>query len=236
MKLHYLLPLSLKLIFIISLPGLLLVGCQSTAWVEPVGTQPTAPTALTDSDLGEDVLVFGRIRWIQNDEERTDYKSGYGWNIWPQYYRLEDEQHGTLSVAEDGTFTWQLPRGTYLAYQLKWFDNWDGWHRMPLRLAFQVPHAHHAYCVGTLIIKLQAKRDLIGGLWVKDWDLALQDSCDEDRQWFEARYANLTLPLAKSLLVYDPNIPDSIQTLENKDNITDILRAIYPLFMPVEMP
>jgi hypothetical protein len=141
-----------------------------------------------------------------------------------------------VMAGTSGPNTWQLPRGTYLAYQLKWFDNWDGWHRMPLRLAFQVPHAHHVYCVGTLIIKLQAKRDLIGGLWVKDWDLALHDSCDEDRQWFEARYANLTLPLVKSLLVYDPNIPDSIQTLEKKDNIADILRAIYPLFIPVEMP
>lgn len=236
MLLRNFLPRSLRLLVVISLPGLLLAGCQSTAWIEPVGTLPTAPTELSDTELGEEVLVFGRIRWIQNGEERTDYQSGYGWNIRPQYYRLEDGQHGTLGVAEDGTFTWQLPRGTYLAYQLKWFDSWDGWHRLPLRLAFQAPQAHQAYCVGTLIVKLQAKRDLIGGLWIKDWNLELEDSCAEDQLWFAARYANLTLPLEKSLLVYDPDIPDTIQALEKKDDLADTLRAIYPLFMPVEMP
>jgi hypothetical protein len=107
---RYLLPMSLKLLVIISLTAAPLLGCQSTAWLEPIGTLPTAPTELTDTDLGEEVVVFGRIRWVQNGEERTDYKSNYGWNIWPQYYRFEDGQNGTLGVAEDGTFTWHLPR------------------------------------------------------------------------------------------------------------------------------
>lgn len=83
---------------------------------------------------------------------------------------------------------------------------------------------------------LQATRDLIGGLWVKDWDLDLQDSCAADRLWFATRYTRLTLPLEKSLLVYDPDIPDTIQALEKKDDVADVLRAIYPLFLPVEMP
>ena len=236
MRLKNVIHRNLRRFCLLSFTGFLLAGCQSTAWLEPVGTLPTASPELTNTDLDEDVLVFGRIRWIQNGEERTDYKSGYGWNIWPQYYRVEDKQHGTLAVTEDGTFTWQLPKGTYFAYQLKWFDSWDGWHRLPLRLAFQIPDAHHAYCIGTLNIKLQAKRDLIGGLWIKDWNLVLDDSCDEDQLWFTARYTNVTLPLEKSLPVYDSDIPDTVEALEKRDDIADILRAIYPLFMPVEMP
>lgn len=233
---RHLLVFLLRLLFTVSLSATLTTGCQSTAWLEPIGTLATAPTTLTNTDLGEDVLVFGRIRWIQNGEERTEYKSGYGWNVWPQYFRVEDGQNGILGVSEDGTFTWHLPAGTYLAYQLKWFDSWDGWHRLPLRLAFQVPETHKAYCVGTFTVNLQATRDLIGGLWIKDWSVDLADSCAQDQQWFKSRYTGLSLPLEKSLLVYDPDIPDTIQALEKKDDIADILRAIYPLFLPVEMP
>ena len=186
---------------------------------------------MTDEELGDDALVFGRVRWIQNGEERKDYRSALGWNIWPEYFRIEDEQHGMLAVAEDGTFAWKLPAGTYLAYQLRWFDTWDGPHRGPLRLAFRVLDPQHAYCIGTVTIKLKAKRDLIGGLWIKGWDLALDDTCETDRQWFATRYANLALPMRKSLPVYDPAIPDSIEALEKRDTIADILRVIYPLFL-----
>ena len=216
---------------IICLASLLVGGCQSAALVEPLGTLPTVPLEITDKELGNDVLVFGRVRWIQNGEERNDYRSAYGWNIWPEYYRLDDGRNGTLAVAEDGTFAWQLPTGTYLAYQLRWFDTWDGPHRLPLRMAFRVPEAKHAYCVGTIIAKLEAKRDLIGGLWIKDWDLVLDDTCETDRQWFASRYADLTIPAKKSLLVYEPAIPESIEALEKRDAIADLLRVLYPRFL-----
>ena len=214
---------------IICLAGLLIAGCQSASLVEPLGTLPTAPHEITDKDLGNDALVFGRVRWIQNGKERNDYWSAAGWNIWPEYYRIEDGKHGTLAVADDGTFAWQFPSGTYLAYQVKWFDTWDGPHRLPLRLAFRVPDAQHAYCIGTIIMKLEAKRDVIGGLWFKNWDLVLDDTCETDRQWFASRYTNLTLPMKKTSLVYDPAIPDSIEALEKRDTIADILRVLYPL-------
>ena len=217
---------------IIYLAAILVAGCQSAALLEPLGTLPTVPFEITDKELGNDVLVFGRVRWIQNGQERDDYRSAYGWNIWPEYYGLEDRRNGTLAVAEDGTFVWQLPGGTYLAYQLRWFDPWDGPHRLPLRLAFRAEKAQRAYCIGTIIVKLEAKRDLIGGLWIKDWDLVLDDTCATDQQWFARRYINLTLPVEQSFLVYDPAIPDSLEALERRDTIADILRALYPLLSP----
>lgn len=42
-------------------------------------------------------------------------------------------------------------------------------------------------------------------------------------------------PHRKSLLVYDPSIPEDILGLERKEEMADFIRAIYPLFMPVEM-
>ncbi len=232
MRLKSKLPFFFYWLSIICVTGVLLTACQSASLVEPLGTLPTAPLGITGVELGNDALVFGRVRWIQNGEERKDYKSAYGWNIWPEYYRLDDGRHGTLAVAEDGTFAWRLPSGTYLAYQVKWFDTWDGPHRLPLRLAFRVPAAQHAYCIGTIIMKLEAKRDLIGGLWFKDWDLVLENSCETDQQWFASRYANLALPVEESLLVYEPAIPDSIEALEKKDAIADLVRVLYPLFLP----
>ena len=217
---------------IICFAVLLVAGCQSASLVEPLGTLPTAPSELTNTELGNDALVFGRVRWIQNGEERNDYRSAYGWNIWPEYFRTDDGKNGTLAVTEDGTFTWQLPVGTYLAFQLRWFDVWDGPHRIPLRLAFRVPEAQHAYCIGTIIVKLDAKRDLIGGLWIKGSELVLENTCETDQHWFASRYANLALPMRKSLPVYDPAIPDSIEALEKKDAIADLVRVLYPLFLP----
>lgn len=228
-------PVTAKQLLLISLSTTILVGCQSTSLIEPIGTITTAPQSITETELNNEVLVFGRIRWIQNGVERTDYKNAYGWNIWPQYYRIDDEENGTLGVDENGYFTWRLPKGTYIAYQLKWFDSWDGWHRLPLRLAFQAPQVKKAYCVGTLIVNLQTKRDLIGGLWVKHWELDLNNSCDQDLKWFQVRYVDLKIPIEKSLLVYNPNIPGNIQDLEQKEKVADFIRAIYPLFMPVEM-
>jgi len=229
------LPETMKLFLRITLSVTVLVGCQSPSLIEPIGTINTVPTSIAETDLDNKGLVFGRIRWIQNDVERTDYRNAYGWNIWPQYFRIEDETNGALGVDEKGYFTWQLPKGTYIAYHLKWFDSWDGWHRLPLRLAFQVPEGQKAYCIGAITVKLEAKRDLIGGLWIKRWELELDDTCEKDLQWFQERYANLNIPIEKSLLVYDPGIPEDIHGLERKEQGADFMRAIYPLFMPVEM-
>ena len=219
-------PVTAKLLLLISLSTTILVGCQSTSF---------APQSITETELNKEVLFFGRIRWIQDGVERTDYKNTYGWNISPRYYRIDDEESGSLGVDENGYFTWRFPKGTYLAYQLTWFDSWDGSHRIPLRLAFQALQEQKAYCVGTLIVDIQTKRDLIGGLWIKHRELELNDSCDQDLKWFQAHYVNLKIPVEKSLLIYNPNIPDNIQDLEQKEKFADFIRAIQPLFMPVEM-
>lgn len=214
----------------------ILTSCQTTSLIEPRGTITTSPETVTIKELNNYALVYGRIRWIQNDEERTEYKSNYGWNIWPQYYRIEDKENGALGVTENGYFAWQLPKGTYIAYQVKWFDSWDGQHRLPLRLAFQASESQTAYCVGTITINLQTKRDLIGGLGIKQWNYEINDSCEQDMKWFQERYINLDIPIKKSLIIYNQKIPESIQELKKRDATADFIRAIYPLFMPVQMP
>ena len=58
-------------------------------------------------------IAFGRVRWINNGVERSEYKTALGWNIWPHLLRLEDGKTKTLSVEKSGDFEWSLPAGTY---------------------------------------------------------------------------------------------------------------------------
>jgi len=141
--------------------ALLLSACAST-------TDTTKPLErFTIDSLGDKTLVYGHIRMLENGEERyRDSPSTYA-SISPRYLRLEDMEQGALTIEPDGRFFWVLPGGTYMLHQVNWFDNWDGPHRIDPRLAFYVPTAINALCIGSLTIDIQGKRDFIGGLWIK---------------------------------------------------------------------
>jgi hypothetical protein len=120
-----------------------------------------------------------------------------------------------------------------LLHQIHWFDAWDGHHRLPPKVAFQVPYGAHAYCLGTLVIDLNGKRDIIGGLWVKDWKVHVEDDCGHMASQFRSRYADPDLRLAKSLIIYDPRIPNRPDQLEEKDQVQDFMNAITPGLMTI---
>jgi hypothetical protein len=193
----------------------------------------TVPADISATALSERVIAFGRIRWVQNGEQRTDYRSALGWNILPEFLRLEDDELGTLGVEENGSFAWLLPRGTYLLHQLRWFDSWDGWHRLEPKVAFQLIEGAHAYCLGTLVVELQGKRDLIGGLWIKSVRISVEDNCGALTDDFIARYADKTFTIHRSLMIHSLEIPDRPEQLEEKDKLRDFLRAITPGLMTI---
>lgn len=209
----------------------LLTGCEGTLFTtRQLGT---APPETSVASLGVEALAYGRVRWIENSQERTTYKSALGWNIWPKYLRIEDMQSRLLGVETDGTFTWRLPRGIYILQQIHWFDAWAGPHRLLPQVAFQIPDGAHAYCLGTLVIDLKGKRDIIGGLWVKGWKIHIEDDCGHIASQFRSRYTDPDLRLAKSLMIYDPRIPDRPEQLEELDRVDDFIRAIMPGLMTI---
>jgi len=209
----------------------LLTACTSNVGKE---TQTVmSPSDTTVASLGGEALVYGRLRWIQNGEERTEYKHSFGWNIWPKFLRLDDMTYGSLNVDVDGTFTWKLPRGVYIFHQIHWFDSWDGPHRFAPKVAFLVPEYANTHCLGTLVIDLQAKRDIIGGLWVKGIKIHIDDECVAMAREFRSRYIDPNLHHTKSLMIFDPNIPDRPEQLEDRDKAQDFMRAILPGLMTI---
>jgi hypothetical protein len=207
------------------------MGCEGMlASVRRIETAPSETTAVS---LGDSALVYGRIRWIENGVERTEYKHSYGWNIWPQFLRIDDMISGGLSVEADGSFTWKMPRGRYLFHQIYWMDSWDGQHRLTPKVAFQIPVDANAYCLGTLVISIQGKRDIIGGLWLKGVKIIIEDDCAHIDNQFRARYRDQDLKLAKSLMIFDPQMPRRPDQLEEKDQFQDFMRAIMPGLMTI---
>jgi hypothetical protein len=212
--------------------AIFLVGCGGV--FAPVRRIETAPLETTAVSLGDSALVYGRIRWIENGEERTEYKHSYGWNIWPQFLRIDDMESGALSVEADGSFAWKMPRGTYLFHQIYWFDSWDGQHRLTPKVAFQIPVDANAYCLGTLVISVQGKRDIIGGLWLKGVKVKIEDDCEDRDRQFRTRYRDQDLSIAKSLMIFDPRMPKRPEQLEEKDKFQDFIRAITPGLMTIQ--
>lgn len=206
-------------------------GCAAN--MEKGGQTAISPSNTTAALLGNEALAYGRIKWIQNGEERTEYKHSFGWNIWPKYLRLNDMVDGSLNVNEDGTFTWLLPKGVYIVHQIHWFDSWDGLHRFTPKVAFLVPDYANTYCLGTLVIDLRTKRDIIGGLWVKGIKIRIDDECVAMVHEFRSRYSDPDLHHAKSLMIFDPDVPDRPHELEGRDKAQDFIRNIIPGVMTI---
>ena len=199
------------------------------------GTAPRTGQAESPASGPEaGTIAFGRVRWINNGVERSEYKTGLGWNIWPHALRLEDGNARTLSVEKNGDFEWRLPVGTYLLHQLHWFDPWDGPHRLEPKVAYQLPNEGQAHCLGTLTIALTSKRDLIGGLWVQSFKVEIMDDCDQQSQAFAARVGNQDIKIRKALMVHGAEIPSRPDNLERKDRLYDILRTLIPGLMTIQ--
>jgi len=201
--------------------ALLLSACAST-------TDTTKPLErFTIDSLGDKTLVYGHIRMLENGEERyRDSPSTYA-SISPRYLRLEDMEQGALTIEPDGRFFWVLPGGTYMLHQVNWFDNWDGPHRIDPRLAFYVPTAINALCIGSLTIDIQGKRDFIGGLWIKGRSIKVEDHCDT----LYGENINASLDKNKLLMVHNQGLPARPESLENRDKTIDFIRAIIPGLM-----
>ena len=80
---------------------------------------------------------------------------------------------------------------------------------------------------------LQGKRDIIGGLWVKGLKIHIEDDCENMANQFHSRYTDPDLRLAKSLMIFDLNIPDQPKQLEDRDQVQDLIRAIMPGLMTI---
>jgi hypothetical protein len=206
------------LIFLLVLPG-----CAPRINVKK------APPGTTVLPPGEDVLIFGRIRWIENGEERKSCLSqiglsqlGFGFRVALKVLRAEDMKTGTIEVEKDCRFFTLLPRGSYIIHRLDWSDSWGGNWLVP-RVAFQVAEGQHSYYLGTLGVNVKTKRNIFGDSILKGLEIYIEDEESEAMEAFHKRYPHQEVKVAKALMIHDSRIP-RIEELENQRILLDILR------------
>lgn len=165
------------------------------------GRIDVAPSDTEAYSLAQEVLAFGRVRWFENGVERMEYRSGWGWNIWFPYEQSEVRHSGLFVVERDGTFTWRIPRDFYTLTSIRWREPVDGLHAYSQHnILFDTRGTSNSICLGTLNIYLNAKRDLIGGLWIQEMELRIDDDCTALSEQFHARYPDPRFSDSKSLM------------------------------------
>lgn len=135
-----------------------------------------APPGTTVLSSGEDALIFGRIRWIENGEERRSCSSqfGFGFRVTLKVLRAEDNKTGTIEVEKDCRFFTLLPRGSYIIHGHDWSDSWGGNWLVP-RVAFQVAKGQHSYYLGTFGVNVKTKRNIFGDPILKGLEIYIGD-------------------------------------------------------------
>ena len=142
-------------------------------------------------------------------------------------------KQGTIKIEKDGSFFALLPKGTYIIYQLDWWDPWAGMHWLVPKIAFRVVDGGpQLYYLGTLSVDIKAKRDIIGGLRVKKVAIDIEDEEHKAMEVFHNRYPDQEIKVVKALMIHDPKIP-GIEELENKRLLQDVLNSLYFGVMPM---
>jgi hypothetical protein len=183
---------------------------------------------------GEEALVFGRIRWIENSKERETYHSTPGWKISLKIIRADDMRRGTIKVEKDGRFSALIGKGTYVIHRLDWLDPWDGPQWIVPRVAFRIPENAKAYYIGTLVTEIETMREPMGGLRVEGTKMSVADEGAEALRALLKQHPD-AMDFARTLMVHDKRIP-RIDALETERFMTDRLRSLHfgitPMFIP----
>ena len=202
-------------LYTISIVSLVLVGCSSEPGhmnylSEPnlpiTGRIDKAPENTLAQTLGSDVLVFGRLRWRDNGEERSDYRSGWGWNVWLRYLRDNGRDIGLFVVEKDGQFTWRIHQGSYTYYQVGWREPSNGIQYLVSKVRFDAKNDADALCLGTLTINITTSRDLVGSHWLRNAQIQVDDDCDLLTNRFRSLYKDKDIVVGKSLMQFDENL------------------------------
>ncbi len=206
------------LIFYFLLP-LLLGGCH------------TAPNLATVKDLNESLrhdssLVFGRIQWVEDGEEKVIGSGLVTFSVAPQLLRIEDRKRILGEIDENGRFTWALEKGTYVINRLNYRDPWTGNYVLVPKIGFHVPENGKVYALGTLRAECNHKRNFLGSLAGAKAKFSVDNSTDADSADFRKRFAGANCEVVPSLFVHDNRLPQTFDTSADFALAMQILQAI----------
>jgi hypothetical protein len=193
-------------------------GCYRTVSVKEV-----TPESIESLAPGE-ALIFGRMRMIDNGKEKESYISATE-QLDMMLIRIEDEQAlAVRRVKPDGTFLWEVPRGTYLLTRLRWWE-FRGWFPIRPQIVFQVGPDAGAYYLGTLRIEAEIERSALS-VKIKRFTIAVADEYGQDVQLLTRQLPNFQGPVEKALMVHDARIPAVTESEVKQSTFIGILRSL----------
>lgn len=193
------------------------------------GCATTESNIETEADirqLEEDQsVVFGRIVWLENGEEKKIGAGVFTMSLAPHLLRLEDKARVIGEVNEGGRFAWSLKPGTYLINKIAYRDPWSGNYFVTPKVAFAVPETGKTYYVGVLECRFEPKRDLIGGLSGLVVCKTLDES-DQDVTYFQDKFAMASGSIEESIMIHDMRLPGTVDTTAEFNLALSIINAV----------
>lgn len=198
---------------------LALSGCATIRVADPEKT-----VALSENEA----VVFGKIIFIENNEEKIPY-GFWGRKPWMRFFRIESEEFLRWgfepAYEKDGSFYWIVPRGTYVIPDIRF-----GYVILP-QIAFQVPLGADAFYLGTLKIDVETKQIIAAHFVKKINSITISDEFDKAKETFMGRNPDFSGKIEKSLLIHDKSIPVDKSLLTKRlllDTLMHLLQS--PLF------
>lgn len=198
--------------------GIALSGCETA---DHIDTTAEMATATTSSDTS---IVFGRVRWIENGQERQMDQSMMGWSIQPRLRRLED---GTMihgKVDPGGRFRWSLPPGTYVMDRINYRDPMTGQYFIVPQVGFSVPRGGAIFYAGTLRAQADVERGFFGVDGATQF--SVQDEFSAELHAFKAEVGSIPGTVEESLMVQDDTLPVSLDSTAESQLALTILGAL----------
>ena len=203
-----------KMIITLLIWILALSGC---ATIRSVGSGETV--ALAENEA----IVFGKVIFIENNEEKIPYSGWERAKPRMSFFRIESEKYiewGFNPIyGKDGSFYWIMPRGTYIIPDIRF-----GYVILP-QVAFQVPSGADAFYLGTLKIDAETKQ-IIARHYIKKLNsITVVDEFDKANEAFISRNPDFKGRIKKNLMIHDPSIPID-RSLYTQQKFLTILNAI----------
>lgn len=197
--------------------ALFLNGCISASITKHIESS----SDLDKSDK-DHAIVFGQIEWIEDGEKK---KVGKDIVLEPHMLNLDDESIAIGLLGEDGKFVWYLPAGTYFIKTI--VIEFRSYNVLP-KVAFRVPENGKAYYLGTLICDSTLKSGFLGVSGT--FHYKINDESDSEITSFQNQYNYPSDKIEISLMIHEPNLPDSVESALERDRAVQI---IYPILMGI---
>ena len=187
-----------------------------------------AKTVLQNDSLetcGNETIVFGRLRIIENRIEKTHYK---GWTSRHQITLVNIDEETTianLDVREGGEFIWIIPKGKYLLTHVTSFELNGVLDYFPQVAFHTLPgEPGETQYLGTLQISATTKKSGFTNV-LEDYQIAIMDDFGKD-SGLAVEIHRKTGTVLKRHMIHDARLPKITRVEVNRDLTMKLLYTL----------